>query len=92
MPEITQYTLSHRELLELMIKSVGVHSGKWMLTISFGFGAVNIGNGPEDAQPSAVVQVQKIGMQVAPPDAPDSLVLDAAKVNPPTRGTARRKT
>ncbi|MBC7767617.1 MAG: hypothetical protein H7124_02415 [Phycisphaerales bacterium] len=94
MPEVTQYTVSHREVLELIVKNLNIHEGKWMLVVNFGFTAANIGSGPEDALPTALVQVQKLVIQQATPDAPSALVVDAAEVNPDPKGTksvAKRK-
>jgi hypothetical protein len=82
MPEISSYTFKHKELLEMLIKKAGVHEGNWMLQMTFGFSAGNVGPSPEDLSPGAFVAVASVGIQVAPPDAPPGLTLDAAKVNP----------
>ena len=89
MPEINQYAFSHKELAEMMIKKVGIHEGKWMLQISFGFAAINTGPAPDQMIPSTVVGIQAMGIQKAQPDSPPNLVVDAAEVNPAPR-TARK--
>jgi hypothetical protein len=83
MPEVNQYLFSHKELLEALIKRAGVHEGKWMIVASFGFSAANFGPSPDQMAPGAVVLVQQMGIQKATPDAPESMIIDAALVNPP---------
>ncbi len=84
MPENTQITFSHREIIELLIKERHIHEGVWRLTIVFGLQAVNFGfPGGNDVFPSAIVPVQKIGIQrVGDDEPPDSITVDAGKVNP----------
>ena len=81
MPEATQFVLTHRELVELLIKKLDLHEGIWGLSVKFGLGAANIGPTPgADLMPAAIVAVQEIGLQKF--DAESNLALDAAKVNP----------
>jgi hypothetical protein len=82
MPEASSYIFKHREVVELLIKKAGVHEGNWMLLVTFGFGAGNMGPMPEEMSPGAFVAVTSIGIQQAPPDAPAALTVDAALVNP----------
>ena len=82
MPEASQYMFTHKELVELMVKKAGVHEGKWILSVTFGFGAVNGGPTPEQVMPTGVVGVQSIGIQKAQSDSPEPLTVDAAVVNP----------
>ena len=82
MPEANQYSFSHKEIVELMIKKTGLHEGKWMMLVNFGFGAVNGGPTLDQVMPTAIVGVQVIGLQRAPVDAPEALTVDAAIVNP----------
>jgi hypothetical protein len=92
MPEANQYMFTHKEIAELMVKKAGLHDGKWMLSVTFGFGAVNGGPTTEQAMPTGVVAVQSIGIQKAPPDAPAALTVDAAVVNPaPGQPTVKRR-
>jgi hypothetical protein len=89
MPEASQYSFSHKELVELMIKKTGLHEGKWMLLVTFGFGAVNSGPSPDQVMPTAVVGIQSVGIQKATTDAPESLTVDAGVVNPASSAKKR---
>ena len=91
MPEANQYMFGHKELVEIMIKKADLHTGKWMLTIIFGFGAINAGASPEQMIPTAMAGVQSIGIQKAQPDSPTSLVVDAAVVNPISQASAPKR-
>jgi hypothetical protein len=82
MPEASQYVFAHKELVELMIKKVGLHEGKWMISITFGFGVLNAGPSAEQIMPTGFVGVQTIGLIKAQPDSPEILTVDAAAVNP----------
>lgn len=82
MPEASQYLFAHKELVELMIKKAGIHEGKWVLLVNFGFTAINGGPSPDQMVPAAVVGVQSIGIQKAALDSPSGLVVDAGEVNP----------
>jgi hypothetical protein len=81
MPEATQYAISNRELLEMLIKSAGVREGRWMLMLTFGLSAGNFGPDEGNIMPGAVVVVQSVGIQRAPPEAPAALVIDAAEIS-----------
>lgn len=80
--EINQYTFSHKELVELMIKKAGLHEGRWMLMTTFGFTAGNFGPSDDQMIPGIVAAVQSLGIQRADQNAPSSLVVDAAESNP----------
>jgi hypothetical protein len=82
MPEVSQFAFKHKELLELMVKKADLHEGKWMMLVNFGFAAANFGPTPEEISPGGIVVVSSIGLQKATDDAPPSLVIDAAEVNP----------
>jgi hypothetical protein len=82
MPEVNQYVFTNKELLALLVKEAGIHDGKWMLLVNFGFSAANVGTSPDQASPAAMVALLSLGIQKAQPDSPPSLVLDAAEVNP----------
>ena len=82
MPNANQYTVTHRELLELLIQKCGVHEGKWTLLANFGFAAGNFGPTNEALSPGAVVVINNVGIQTAGPTTPAEIVLDAAVVNP----------
>jgi hypothetical protein len=82
MPEASQINFKHKEVLELLIRHAKIHEGRWMLSVSFNFGAGNIGPSVEETNPTAFVSLANIGIAKASRDAPESLVLDAAVVNP----------
>jgi len=82
MPEASQINFKHKEVLELLIRQAKIHEGKWTLSVTFNFGAGNIGPSVEETNPTAFVSLTSIGIAKAPSDAPESLVLDAAIVNP----------
>jgi hypothetical protein len=85
MPEIEQYKFKHKEVVELLIKSAGLHEGKWQLALEFGLAALNMGPSPDEVVPGAAVAVVSIGLQRANPESPPALVADAAVVNPALR-------
>lgn len=89
MPEIKQYTFKHKEVVELMIRHLGLHEGKWMLMANFGFSAANLGPTGDEMSPGAATVLNHIGITRATDSSPPSLTVDAAKVNPTT--TTRRK-
>jgi hypothetical protein len=80
--EANQYTFDHKEAVELLIKKADIHEGKWVLMVTLGFTAGNFTTGVDQAMPGAIVLVQKFGIQRAEPGSPESLVVDAALVNP----------
>ena len=77
-----RHIFTHKELVETLIKKAGLHDGKWMLLVNFGFTAVNTGPSRDHILPTAIAAVQNIGIQRATEDAPPSMVADAAEVNP----------
>lgn len=81
MPEIQTITLSHRELIEVLIRSQDLHEGIWQMHIEFGLGGANVGMpGADQVFPAAVVTINKIGLTKVEKEGP--LALDASKVNP----------
>lgn len=80
--EANQYTLTHKELVEMMVKKAGIHEGRWVLMTTFAFTAGNFGPSDDQSLPGVVVGVQKLGIQRAEANSPESLVVDAAEVNP----------
>ncbi len=81
MPDAPQiYPFTHQELAEILIKHKNIHEGLWGLYVEFGIGAANIGQGPNDILPAAIVPIVKLGLQRFPE--PNNLTVDAAKNNP----------
>lgn len=84
MPEINQYSVKPRELVELIIKAAGIHEGRWWLNINFGISPGNFGPSENEVVPGIAIAVQTVGVQREMPGvvAPPALVVDAAVVNP----------
>lgn len=89
MPEINTYTVKPRELVELIIKASGVHDGKWFLAATYGMAVTNVGPGPGELTPGAVIGLQSLAIQRDTPEtpAPEGMAVDAAEVNPKAAGT-----
>ena len=82
MPEVNQYLVKPKELVELIIKSAGIREGRWWLVANFGISPGNFGPTPEEVVPGLAVVIQNIGIQRELPNnpAPLGLVVDAAKI------------
>jgi hypothetical protein len=96
MPESEKYTVSHKELAQLILKSANVHEGQWMLTINFSFGPGNFGPSDDQLSPGLAIGVQQVGIQrinteQIPPGTilPNSLIVDANEVNPRPSGASK---
>jgi len=91
MAEVKQYSFSHKELVEALVKHLNVHEGYWGITYEFGIKAINIGPSEEQVLPTAMIPILKAGIQRV--DKETTLSIDAAKVNPPPRPkvTAKKK-
>jgi hypothetical protein len=76
----TRYTFTHKELVEALIKTQGLHEGLWSMYVEFGLGAVNAGPSDDQLLPAAIVPVVKIGLQKGEKE--NAITVDAAKVNP----------
>lgn len=82
MPDVNQYSFSQKELVTLLIKAAGVHEGKWIIMMNFGFSAGNFGPSPAELSPGAVIAAINVGIQRADANAAPEMVVDAAEVNP----------
>ncbi len=84
MPEANQYSVTHKELIELIIKKAEVHEGRWTLSLSVGFSPGNFGPTPDQMSPGVIVGVTSIGIVRETPEMnmPEALTIDAAVVNP----------
>lgn len=84
MPEATQFTYSHKELTELMVRDRGIRSGHWMILVRFGHTAANVAPPADDSTvvgpmgPATVSVIVDIGIQRV--DEPGLLTVDASKV------------
>jgi len=89
MPEINQYSVKPKELVELIIKSAGIHDGRWWLSVNFALSPGNFGPNENEVVPGIAIAIQTIGIQREIPSvpAPAALVVDASIVNPePKKG------
>jgi hypothetical protein len=75
------YTFSYKEVAEALVKQQGIHEGLWGVYIKFGISATNIGPGPQEIVPAAIVPVLEVGIQRFKEES--NLTVDAGKVNPP---------
>ena len=97
MPEVKQYTLTHKELLELLIKLNNVHEGRWSLLVGMSISTGMFGPAPNQTFPGAAVTFSQIGMQrensgtTNAPQPPGTIILDAAVVNPPKNASKAPK-
>lgn len=91
MPEIKNYTFSHTELAETLIKKLEIHEGLWGIYVEFNFTASNVPTSPDPKSilPASISFVSKIGIQRF--DVPTSLTVDAAVVNPGPTPPTRKK-
>ena len=80
MAKPSQYQLTHRELLELLVKDAGVKEGRWMLVANFGIAPGNFGPSPGESAPGVAFALQKVGIQKAEQNTPDELTVDASKI------------
>jgi hypothetical protein len=82
MADPTQYTFSHRELVEILIRNQGLHQGIWAASFQLGMGNTQVPSpsGGGDTLPAIVVTIFGVGLQKADKEGPSAL--DAAKVNP----------
>jgi len=63
-----------------LIRYNDLHEGLWGLYIEFGLAAANMGQGPGDILPTAIIPVKKIGLQRFKET--NNLTVDAAEANP----------
>jgi len=82
MPEVSELTWTHKELIELMIKAANIHDGRWMIELKLSFTPMNSGPSESQISPGVIVGVTGIGIHRELPGAPSALVVDAAEVNP----------
>lgn len=81
----SQYTYSHKEIVQVMLQDSGIHEGHWTLSIGFRLGAGAFGMTPEEVAPSGFISIDTIGIQrtEAPAGQPlPPLTFDAAELNP----------
>lgn len=85
MADVNQYAVTHKELLELLIRHNNVHEGQWTLMVGMQIGTGNFGPTPEQSNPGIMATINQFGIQRILPGitpGPGSVILDAAKLNP----------
>ena len=86
MATATQHFFEYNEVLEELIKRLGIHEGFWKIVFELGFSAANFQTpeSPDEAKltlkPAGVVLIQRVG--IVRVDQQDDLTLDASLVNP----------
>lgn len=81
MPDVSQYDFSFQEVAAALIKTAGITSGKWSVGVNFVFNVGTMGQSPEGALPSVMMQIQSVNMAKVPDDAPvGGTIIDAATV------------
>jgi len=89
MADVSEIMLSHKEIAELLVKNQCIHEGLWGIQIKFGIQGANIGSGPDNLHPAAIVPIIQIGIRQYTESS--SLTVDAAVVNPKKKKTAKKK-
>jgi hypothetical protein len=89
MVEANQYLFDFKEVVEALLKKADIHEGVWGIYVEFGLKATNAGPTESQLFPTAVVPVQRIGIQKF--EKQNNLTVDAAKVNPRTKPPSRSK-
>ena len=86
MVETNQYSLNHRELLEVLVKHIGLHEGKWQLLFNISVATGSMGPTPEQSLPGVMVTIPNVGIQRLGPEVPlnlpGAIAVDAAEINP----------
>lgn len=77
------YSLSIKELTELLIKTNGIHEGKFELSVEFQIGVGVVGPSPETVVPGAMVGVNRVGLTQSIVEGPNTV--DASLVNPKSK-------
>jgi hypothetical protein len=82
MVEVTQLSFTWVEIAEMLVKKADIHEGKWLVTAEMSINAGILGATPTDSKPGVVVLLNRLQLVKAETGAPESLVVDAAKLNP----------
>jgi hypothetical protein len=80
MADVTQFSFTHKEVIEALLRQQKITEGCWSLSINFGFGAITGGPSPEEVHPTAVVAVTGIGLAKVEPDT-QGIYVDASTLS-----------
>ena len=95
MPEANQYSVTNKELVELIIRKAEIRDGRWMLSVNLGFSPGNFGPTPDQVSPGVIVGITSIGITRVTPEmnASETLTVDAAALYPrPSKPEVKRRT
>jgi hypothetical protein len=82
MGEPIQYSFELSEIAQLLLRSSGIHEGKWVIGIEFGIAVGPVGPKADEVYPGAVITVNKVMLSAATDgQQPPNLVFDAAVLN-----------
>ncbi len=77
-----------KELAEILVRHNGLHEGLYNLSIEFRIAVASVGPVQQEALPSGVVSVAKIGLEKT--DVMQANTVDAAVANPPKKTKPRK--
>lgn len=96
MAEASRFMFTYKEVVAALIKEQNIHEGIWGLIAEFGLAAASFGADDDQLAPTAIVPLQKIGIQRS--EKLTNLTVDAAVINPlpskkrsPVKVTVRRQ-
>ena len=80
--EVDKFTVTNRELVELILKSAGIREGRWFLFSNFGFSPGHFGPNLSQLSPGVAVVIQNVGIQreTHGMKIPSEIVVDATKL------------
>lgn len=92
MAETERIMFELRDVAEALVKTQGLHDGLWGIAVEFGLAAQNVPTGPDGKtfSPAGIAMIQKLGIQRW--KEPNNLTVDASKVNPAPKRSAKGKT
>lgn len=78
MAEASEFKFTYQEIAELMVRKLGLSEGLWGIQVRFGLAASNVGPGPHELAPAAIVPVLEIGLHRV--NEPSNLTVDAGEI------------
>ncbi len=86
-----QMAIPMRELTEVLIRHFGLHEGRYHIAFGLRIGVGQIPRSPSDpsTMPGAVVGIDGVNLEVAPPNAEGPDIVDASTVNPAPKAKAK---
>jgi hypothetical protein len=80
--EVDKFTVTNKELAEIILKSAGIREGRWFLISNFGISPGHFGPNLSQLSPGVAVVIQNVGIQRETPGMkiPSEIVVDATKL------------